>query len=148
MNELTIHSGGGSKRIVRDVTTTLLPAAEATLLSVQFRPELACRRPSSDDVAPDAAIASEGQAEQAKAVQWIVKRHHRAEGLKTEMQLRTGSVPCSLRLAAGVTSWVGQLGAQAMFTGTLDLELRSEPGVRCSPMEVCRNSNSAVDRRI
>lgn len=128
MNELTIHSAGGGKRILRDVTATLLPASEATLLNVLFRPDgmLALAYNSSEGMTPVDSNATDRLAEQAKPVQWIVKRHHRAEGLKTEMQLRTGAtaVPCSL--LAGISPWVGRLGAQAMFTGTLDLELRSD----------------------
>lgn len=116
MNELTIHTGQGKQRILREVTTTLLPAAEATLLNIQFRPS-----------APDATSDSSGtDGEKSKPVQWIVKRHHLAEGLKTEMQLRTGSVAVPCGLLADLTPWSGRLGARAMFTGTLDIELRSD----------------------
>ncbi|MCA9182003.1 MAG: hypothetical protein KDA51_11140 [Planctomycetales bacterium] len=116
MSELTIHTVQGNQRILRDVTTTLLPAAEATLLSIQFRPS-----------APDASSNSKGtDREYAKPVQCIVKRHHRAEGLKTEMQLRTGSVAVPCGLLADLTPWGGRLGTSATFTGTLDLELRSD----------------------
>ncbi|MEZ6075691.1 MAG: hypothetical protein R3C56_08440 [Pirellulaceae bacterium] len=116
MSELTIHTVQGKQRILREVTTTLLPAAEATLLNIQFRPSV-----------PDASSDANGtDREYAKPVQWIVKRHHRAEGLKTEMQLRTGSVAVPCGLLADLTPWGGRLGTSATFTGTLDLELRSD----------------------
>ena len=48
MSELTIRTGQGKQRVLRDVTTTLLPATEATLLNIQFRP--------SDADAPDCLL--------------------------------------------------------------------------------------------
>ena len=120
MNDLTIHTSRGKQRILRDVTTTLLPAAEATLLNIQFRP-------SAPDINSNATSDSNSNdGEKSKPVQWIVKRHHRAEGLKTEMQLRTGSLAIPCGLLADLTPWGGRLGEHATFSGTLDVELRSD----------------------
>lgn len=109
MSELTIHTARGQKHTLRDLTMSLLPAPQATLLSIKFRP----------DTAPASISAG-------KPVQWIVKRHHTADGLKTEMQLRTEAHQIPMGLLTGLTPWIERLGADAKFSGTLDVELRSD----------------------
>ncbi len=110
MDELTIHSAPGQKHTLRELTMSLLPTPQATLLSMQFRSDgpLAAR-PAND-----------------KPMQWIVKRHHTAAGLKTEMQLRTETHEIPIGLLTGLAPWVERLGTDAQFSGTLDVDLRHD----------------------
>ena len=135
-NELTIHAGGSNRRVLRDVTATLFPASEATLLSVQFYPGEAIAQSQLDKVAsgdtehatsasvvPRSSSASAELASQtSKPAQWIIRRQHRADGLKTEMQLRTGTAAVPFNMLSGLSPLTNRLGDQAKFTGTADLQ--------------------------
>lgn len=109
MSELTIHTARGQKHTLRDLTMSLLPTPQATLLNIQFQP-----------AGPLTATPAK------KPMQLIVKRHHSADGLKTEMQLRTEAHDIPIGLLTGLAPWVERLGAEAKFSGTLDVDLRSD----------------------
>ena len=109
MSELTIHTARGRKHKLRDLTMSLLPTPQATLLKMQFRPD------------GSSAVASS-----AKPMQCTITRHHSADGLKTELELRTETHELPTGLLAGLSPWVDRLGPQAKFSGRLDVELSSD----------------------
>jgi hypothetical protein len=118
-SQLTIQSAGQS-HILHDTSLTILPASEATLFSLQFKPLAGRTSTSTADSADIATTQSDTPA------QWIVKRHHRQDGLKTEMQLRSGTDPLPCSLLAEVLPWLGKLGPQATFAGNMDIELHQK----------------------
>ncbi len=122
-SQLTIQSAG-QPHILHEVALSILPTAEATLLSLQFHPQ-SVARPSSIANAAVSASATQisSQEKGPQPAQWIVKRLHKQSGLKTEMQLRSGAaaIPCGL-LAQSIP-WLDKLGSQATFAGNMDIEL-------------------------
>lgn len=109
MSGLTIHTARGQKHVLRELTMSLLPTPQATLLSLQFRPESQLLAASTE-----------------KPMQCIIKRHHTADGLKTELQLRTETHDMPIAMLTGLAPWVERLGPEAKFSGTLDVDLRSD----------------------
>ncbi len=119
-SQLTIQSAR-QPQVLHDITLTILPTADATLLSFQFQPQPGAV--ASSTVSPQATQSS-GQPKGPQPAQWIVKRHHQQSGLKTEMQLRSGTAPLPCGLLAQAIPWLDKLGVQATFAGNLDIELR------------------------
>jgi hypothetical protein len=114
MDELTIHSSAGPSRFT-ELSLELLPGAEATVLSIQFRhtPVDSTGTEPSSETSP-------------KLSQFIVKRHHRPEQLRTELQLRTGSSQLACAHFAALHPILGRLGNKAHFAGTIDWNLQRE----------------------
>lgn len=115
--ELAIHHSDGPTKL-SDLTMELLPSAEATLLSIQFR---------HDQLPIASSDAAAGDADQSqssgKLSQFIVKRQHRPDALRTEMQLRTGRNWLACAPWAGWLPVLGRWGPAAHFAGTADWEV-------------------------
>ncbi len=110
ISELTIHEATGP-RTLSDLSLDLLPGLDATLMSIQFHHGMdQSQSPKSDNAPPP------------KLSQLIIKRHHRHEGLKTEMQLRTGASELACSLLAPLSPLVSRLGKEATFSGTIDFD--------------------------
>ena len=125
ISQVTVHHAG-QMQILQQVTCDLLPGSQSTALTVKFQ---AADHPGPAHPQAASLEQASGSQENAAAVagaddlgRLLVKRYHLADGLKTELQLQTGSNGLAAWLLSPLSPVFAGLGESATLAGGLSMQ--------------------------